>query len=444
MEIVSFKGTKIGSRRVASRLLSDEDPLLEKVHRAHFRYFQKYVQSDTGLVYDRSTTTSPLSIAATGFGLSAYVVALYRSWIGIEEAHQVFDKVLSTLERIRYQASFKGWWAHFLDPDSLQPARSPRFWNSEFSTIDTTLLMWGVISVHSVLDESTPEGVRLRGICENLVSAIEWREVLLGGLFSHGFDAEGSLIPHVYRGYSEALLLYLLALGVSSAGVLEDGLWEKYLEDFSLHGTGESAFVTMPGTPLFCYEYPHCWLDFRGIRDHVGRTVGFDYFENSQRLVRAQIQYAIDNPKRYQGYGDRRWGFSASDGPGWIAQKDDNGIERSFMGYNERGAPDGLDDGTVCPTAQLAALPFDPELVWQGVKAHLVDPIGVYGSEGFTGGYNLTFRDASNHYWVDKEMVGIDHGAAILMVENYRSGLLWSLCMPYAATVKGMKRAGFE
>lgn len=443
MEIVSFKGTKIGDRIVVSRLSSDEDLLLEEVHQAHFRYFQTYIKKDSGLVFDRSTPTSPISIAATGFGLSAYVVALYRSWITEEEAYEFFDKVLTTLDQIRGESSFKGWWAHFLDPESLRPARSPKFWDSEFSTIDTTLLMWGIISVYSVLEQNIPAQKRLRGICENLIGAIEWREVLLDGLLSHGLDAKGVLIPHVYRGYSEALLLYLLALGVSPESHLKGGLWEKFLGEFALYGNGDRAFVTMSGTPLFCYEYPHCWLDFRGTRDHVGRAVGFDYFENSERLVLAQIQYAIENPKRYKGYSDLRWGFSASDGPGWMLKMDDDGLERSFMGYNERGAPEGLDDGTICPAAQLAALPFNPELVWRGVKAHVIDPIGVYGREGFTGGYNLTFRDDNNNPWVDTEMVAIDHGAAILMVENYRSGLLWSLCMEYPGTVRGMRRAGF-
>jgi hypothetical protein len=444
MEDVSFKGTKIGDRKVESRLYSNEDPLLEEVHKAHFRYFQTFIHKDSALVFDRSTPTSPISIAATGFGLSAYVVALYRSWISEEEAYEFFARALGTLERIKGEASYKGWWAHFLDPDSLQPARSPKFWDSEFSTIDTTLLMWGVISVHSVLGQKMSEGEHLRTICGELISAIEWREVLLNGFFSHGIDAKGVLIPHVYRGYSEALLLYLLALGISPVGDLEEGLWEKYLEEFSTYGAGDREFVTMSGTPLFCYQYPHCWLDFRGIFDHVGRLVGFDYFENSRRLVLAQIQYAVDNPKKFEGYSAQRWGFSACDGPGWITQIDDRGFERAFLGYNERGAPQGLDDGTICPAAQLAALPFIPELVWEGVKVHVNDSIKVYGREGFTGGYNLTFRDENRKPWVDKEMVGIDHGAAILMVENYRSGLLWSLCMKYQGTVRGMERAGFR
>jgi hypothetical protein len=444
MEDVSFKGTKVGDRKVESRLSRTEDSLLEEVHRAHFRYFQNYIQKDSGLVFDRSTSTSPISIAATGFGLSAYVVALYRSWITEEEAYEVFSNTLTTLERIKDEASFKGWWAHFLDPESLRPARSPKFWDSEFSTIDTTLLMWGVISVYSVLEQTTPERDRLRGICESLILAIDWREMLLNGLFGHGTDARGIIIPHVYRGYSEALLLYVLALGVSSEGQLEEGLWEKYLEEFSLYGTTDNAFVMMPGTPLFCYQYPHCWLDFRGVRDHVGRAVSFDYFENSRRLVSAQIQYAVDNPKKCRGYSGLRWGFSASDGPGWMNQIDHEGIERSFLGYNERGAPNGLDDGTICPAAQLAALPFMPKVVWEGVKSHINDSIKIYGREGFTGGYNLTFRDESGSPWVDAEMVGIDHGAAILMVENYRSGLLWSLCMKYQGTVRGMGRAGFR
>lgn len=444
MEIVSFKGAKIGDRRVLSRLSGEEELLLAEVHRTHFRYFETYIQNDTGLVYDRSTPTSPISIAATGFGLSAYVVALYRAWITSEEACLFFEKVLTTLEKIQSEASFEGWWAHFLDPDTLQPASTPRFWDSEFSTIDTTLLMWGVVSVYSVLDRSIPGEQRLRGICEKLISAINWRAVLVGGLFSHGFDANGIRIPHIYRGYSEALLLYLLALAVSPEGHLPDRLWEEYLKEIPLYGSDDRAFLTMSGTPLFCYEYPHCWVDFRGIHDQVCRVVGFDYFENSQRLVRAQIQYATDNPKLFKGYSDRRWGFSASDGPGWIKQIDENGIERSYMGYNERGAPDGLDDGTICPAAQLAALPFNPEVVWEGVRAHVADPIKVYGNEGFTGGYNLTFRDENGNYWVDSEMVGIDHGAAILMVENYRSGLLWSLCMEYPGTVRALRRAGFR
>ena len=443
MENVSFQGAEIGDRIVRSRLPNDQELLLEEIHRRHFSYFETYIHKASGLVFDRSSTTSPISIAATGFGLSSYVVALYRSWITEERAYEFFTDVLSTLQQIKNEASWKGWWAHFLDPETLKPARSPKFWNSEFSTIDTALLMWGVISVYSVLDKTSTKGRHLRGICEELIAAIDWQPMLLNGLFSHGIDAKGIIIPHVYSGYSEALLLYVLALGVSPDNQVSENLWKKYLHQTSLLGEGKNAFITMSGTPLFCYQYPHCWLDFRGVRDHVGRAVDFDYFENSQRLVRAQIQYAVENPQRFKGYSALKWGFSACDGPGWTRQRDKEGNERSFYGYNERGAPEGIDDGTISPVAQLAALPFLPKVVWEGVKAHIYDPLKLYGSHGFAGGYNVTFQNEDGKPWVDNEMVGIDHGAAILMVENYRSGLLWSLCMGYEGTVRGMSRAGF-
>jgi hypothetical protein len=428
---------------VEGRLSPEKEEVLNEVQRRHFNYFQDFIESSSGLVFDRSTSTAPISIAATGFSLSAYIVAWYRHWISTDEATDYFHKVINSLIKISPQVTYRGWWSHFIDPHTLLPARKPKYWDSEYSTIDTALLLWGILSVATIANVESESGRRLKSDCLTLLSSIDWSAVLDDQhLFHHGFCADKNLLRSVYRGYSEALLLYILALGLD-VDKLPSDLWQCYLRDYTVINYHGNSFVTMPGTPLFCYEYPHCWIDFRGIYDHVNSKSGFDYFVNSGNFVKAQITYAKLNPCGFKGYDNLHWGISASDGPGWC-QQNYLGKVQQFWGYYERGAPFGNDDGTICPTAQLAALPFLPEVVWNGVQSHIDSGINIYRRSGFTGGYNLTYRTTDNQAWVDDEMVGIDNGAAILMIENYRSGLIWSLCMQNSAVKRGLIRAGFS
>jgi hypothetical protein len=196
--------------------------------------------------------------------------------------------------------------------------------------------------------------------------------------------------------------------------------------------------------PLFTHQLSHLWIDFRGLRDAFMRERGSDYFENSRQATFVQQAYAMHNPMQFEGYGKHCWGFTACDGPGWV-KRVVNGIEREFFDYIARGAPFGPDDGTVAPWVVLASLPFAPEIVIPTVRS--LAGVSLGGPDrpyGFRCAFNQTFHvDGSPGWWVTPYQFGIDQGPVVLMVENYRTGLIWNIMRRCPPVVTGLRRAGF-
>ena len=197
---------------------------------------------------------------------------------------------------------------------------------------------------------------------------------------------------------------------------------------------------------MFTHQLSHVWIDFRGIRDAFMRAKGIDYFENSRRATLIQQRYAIDNPRGYKGYGKLSWGITASDGPGPAVRRID-GIERRFYDYEGRGAPYGLDDGTLAPWAVIASLPFAPEVVLPTIH-HFVHTLRLHDQHayGFKATFNPTYDGdpASPAGWVSPWHFGINVGPIALMIENHLGGLPWRLMRGCPYIVAGLRRAGFS
>ncbi len=196
--------------------------------------------------------------------------------------------------------------------------------------------------------------------------------------------------------------------------------------------------------PLFTHQLSHLFIDFRGIRDAFMRTKGIDYFENSRRATYVQQRYAISNPLQFQMYGEFCWGFTACDGPGWLTRTID-GVKRNFYDYVARGAPFGPDDGTIAPWVAVASLPFAPEIVLPTIEQFHALDLGTMDSYGFKASFNPTFEvEGSRCGWVSPHYFGIDQGPLVLMIENYRTGLLWSITKRCPFITEGLRRAGFS
>jgi len=424
--------------------------LLGRVERAHFNYFLENQDPKTGFVLDRSDPTSPASIAAIGFSLSAYACAVKRGWVSREEALAYTLKVLDTLwtapqgETASGTSGYRGWYYHFLEPDTGLRATSPRFWNSELSTIDTALLMAGVLFARNYFRGNSADEVRVRELATKLYERVEWSWMFREDkLVLHGWTPENGVIKHVYRGYSEAPLLYILALG-SSTHPAPEGAWDAYLADTTVTHAYDVDYIKMPGEPLFCYQYPHSWIDFRGINDGVTAKAGFDYFENSRRMAQVHYRYAQDNPKKFAGYGGFDWGLTACDGPG-DAKKTVDGIEREFRGYSERGCPSGFDDGTIAPTAAVSSVAYAPEIVIPTIQYWLKNRPELFSDNGgFVDSFNPTFDRTTNSGWICHHRLGIDQGPVVLMIENFRSGLIWSVMRRDNNLRSGLIKAGFR
>jgi len=431
--------------------------LLEDISQRTFRFFWERAHPRTGLVPDRWPTKSFASIAATGFGLTAYAIGAERGWVTRPEAR---DRTLLTLRFLAGlpqgpepagRGGYQGFFYHFLDQDT-----GLRFERVELSTVDTALLIAGALTAAGYFTRDDPAEREIRDLADRLYRRIDWRWAQVRApLISMGWKPESGFIAHDYHGYDEAMILYLLALG-SPTHAVEPAAWQAYTDTYSRTWGTFMGQQHLGGAPLFWHQYSHLWVDFRGIRDAYMRDKGLDYFENARRATLAQREYAIANPGGWRDHGADVWGLTASDGPGHILAADHQGRRVQFHGYAARGAGlrDTLDDGTIAPTAAAGSLPFAPEVVIPAVQAmHQRYGEVVYSTYGFTDAFNRSFATAvkvegglvvPGWGWVGTDYVGIDQGPIIGMIANYRDELVWKHMRQHPALRRGLQRAGFD
>jgi hypothetical protein len=433
--------------------------MFDDIERRTFDYFWDTGRLDTGLVPDRFPYEEPFaSIAAIGFGLTAYPVGVERGWITREQAR---ERTLATLrffanapqgEAAAGMSGHHGFFYHFLQ---LEGGRRYASW-VEVSSVDTALLLGGVLFAQSWFDADTPEEREIRELAERIYRAVDWTWLQRRGeLISMGWTPEKGFIAHDWRGYNEAMIVYLLALGSPTHPVAPTA-WKAWASTYD-HSWGDYYGQQHLGFgPMFGHQYSHVWVDFRGIRDDYMRERGLDYFENSRRATLAQREYAIANPGGFTGYGANEWGITASDGPGRFHQQHAHGL-RTFRGYSARGAglKDAFDDGTLAPTALLGSLPFAPEVVVPAVE-HLQRSYApqIYGKYGFYDAFNRSFvyDSVALHYgkvipgfgWVAHQWLGIDQGPILLMAQNHRNGRVWEVMKRNPHLRRGLQRAGFR
>jgi len=419
--------------------------MLEALQRTTFAYFAPDHDPEHGLIPDKTEPGSPASIAAIGMGLSAYAVAVERGFLTREVA------VARTLRTLRFfhaspqgpepdATGYHGFYFHFLD---MKTGR--RAWQCELSTIDTALLLAGILTVGLYFDGASPAEQEIRALADALYRRVDWVWALDGrSTLSHGWKPESGFLRSSWdSGYSEALILYILALGSPTFPIPLGGYrdWTRTFELVTAYG-----IEYLYAGPLFIHQFAHLWLDLRGLSDDRSREVGWDYFENSRRATLVHRQYGIENPGGFVGYSAYGWGLTASDRPGPAVRKID-GVRRKFHGYLARGAPFGPDDGTISPWAVVASVPFAPELVCEVVR-HAIAALArrhLTGT-GFDASYNVTFPDPPGGaaVWASAWKFGINEGPVVLMIDNHLDGLLWRLFRRSAVVVTGLRRAGFR
>jgi hypothetical protein len=418
--------------------------MLRNLQRNSFGYFLHEINPANGLVLDKTTTDWPASIAAMGMALSAYPVGVARRFIGRERGARL------TLTMLRFLAAceqgdapvasgYRGFYYHFLDMESGR-----RAWQCELSSVDTALLIAGVMTAAAYFDGSDPAEVEIRTLGRMLYERIEWDWMLDGHeTLCHGWKPEHGFLPFHWEGYDEALILYLLALG-SPTHPIEPSSYEAWCRTYEWKRIYDIDYLY--AGPLFTHQLSHIWCDFRGIRDRPMREHDTDYFENSRRATRVQQQYAIRNPLGFKHIDCSCWGISASDGPGNTTRKVD-GIVRVFFDYLARGVPYGPDDGTIAPWAVAASLPFAPEIVAPTLVSLGALEVPVQNPYGFKASINPGFHDPGRDDgigWISPYHFGINEGPTVLMIENFRSEMIWKLTRRCGPLVTGLRRAGFE
>ena len=425
--------------KVLERSLTHEE--LALLERDTFKYFADEVNLENGLVRDKTSRGAPASIAAVGFALTAYPIAAERKYLTRAEA------VKRTLTTLRFfhdaphgkdpdATGYKGFYYHFLD---MKTGR--RVWKCELSTIDTTYLIAGALTAACYFDRDTKGERELRTLAESLYARVDWQWAQNRGLtVTHGWKPETGFIKYRWTGYSEALILYVLGLA-SPTFPLPAESYEAWTRTYKWKKLYGHEFLY--AGPLFIHHLSHMWIDFRGIQDEYMAGKAINYFENSRRAIYAQQAYAMRNPKNFAGYGRYSWGITASDGPG-PTERRINGRKVRFHSYIARSFPYGPDDGTLAPWAVAASLPFAPEVVLPSLHRLNEEYPEITNQYGFKCSYNPTFASANGKGWVSKGYYGLDQGPIIMMIENYRTGLIWRLLRRNPHIVKGLRRAGFR
>ena len=446
---------------------AEQIAFLDTLQHRTFRWFWDKTDPETGLTPDRWPTESFSSIAAIGYGLTGYGIGAERGYVTRQDAAQRTLNTLRTLYTLPQgpqqvgTAGHRGYFYHFLEYDT-----GTRFLNTELSSIDTALMMAGVLFSREYFDGESRTERDIRATADSLYQRVEWdffdRPDPDDPRLTMGWYPEVNFGRYFWEGYNEGMILYILGLG-SPTHPLPETVWPAWTETYEWKDFYGYEHVNF--SPLFGHQYSHLFVDFRGIQDGWMRDraadigAGYDYFENSRRATLSQREYAIDNPNGWHGYGADVWGLTASDGPA-DGQAVVNGETRRFRTYWARGASAEYvnDDGTLAPTALGGSIPFAPQ---ETVRALMTM------AERFPALWTETygFRDAVNpsltaanvgglqiknnseitpQGWVDHDYLGIDQGPILIMAENARTGLVWETLKKSPYIVRGLQRAGFQ
>lgn len=404
-------GSTVTERSVPARLAAGDDLFLDELSRAAFRFFREAAHPDTGQVLDRrladgeTESRRVTSIAATGFGLTALCIGDARGWGTREELAGQARRTLRFLrDRLPHE---RGFHFHFSDWET-----GARVWNCELSSIDTALLLCGVLSCRAHFPDA-----EIRGLATTIFERVDWPWMLNGGeTFAMGWTPERGFLRQRWDHYCELMLLGLLALGSPTRGVSPSTwrAWARPVREYY----GE-RYVWSPA-PLFVHQFAHAWFDFRGRRD-----AGVNWFENSVAATRAHVRWSLDRRARFARWSEDLWGVTSSDSA------------RGYTGWG--GPPDsGPLDGTIVPCAAAGSLPFLPQACLRTLR-HQRE---TYGSRIWK---RYGFVDAFNPHtdWVNPDVVGIDVGVTLLMAENLRSDFVWDTMARDPVVRRGLLRAGF-
>lgn len=407
---VSLRLPETWNRPLASRSTQD-DAFLEELSRASFQFFREFTHPTTGMVKNLGRLhddhwNSVSSVAATGFGLTSLCIATERGWIKRAEAEELVRKTLQFLWSGTPTAH--GFYYHFIDWQS-----GARVWQSEVSSIDSALLLCGVLSAGEYF--RTPE---IQDLANRIYDRMDWQWLYRSGPFlSHGWTPENGFLTPCWDTYSEHMMLYLLAIGARENAIPATA-WHAWNRPISNYGGGN---YIDSGAPIFTHQYSHAWFNFRGVSD--GHA---DYFDNSVTATVAHKKFCTDLRDEFPHYAEDLWGLTASESP---------------QGYVVWGGPprQGPIDGSIVPCAVSGSLPF----LTDNTLATLQNLRARFGRRVWN---RLGFVDAFNPVtgWTARDFIAINTGITLLMAENTRSGMVWDLFMQNSAARRGMSLAGFK
>ena len=403
----------------------NDDEFLEYVQRAHFAYFWYGANPANGLIPDRIPSPSACSIAAVGFGLTAIGIGIDHGWIsrtqGVARVQTTLKTFLEGPQGTNNSGmmGYRGWFYHFLD---MKTGLRHLAFNTELSSIDTALLLAGMLDAKQYFDGANEDEVGIRSMTDAIFNRVDWNWMARGtNVLSMGWRPGSGFITSQWIGYNEAMIVYCLGLGAAT-NPLPASAWDRWTSGYNWATHYDQSYV--PFAPLFGHQYSHCWIDFRHIADAYMMSNNTSYFENSRRATRAQRSYCIANPKGWTGYSSNLWGLTACDAP---------------TGYSAHGAPPAEnDDGTIAPTAAGGSIAFAPEYCVPTLR-NFYDRFrrNLWTAYGFKDAFN------QRQQWWAADELGIDQGPIVIMIENYRTQRVWQRFMQNPEVQRGLQRAGF-
>jgi hypothetical protein len=407
------------SQQAAHKFSREDELFLEDLEHRSFNYFWEQADQQTGLVPDRARIDGSAldenhrnvaSIAATGFGLTALCIAAERGWINRNQARERTRNTLQFFANKAFQEH--GWFYHWLDARTGE-----RQWKSEVSSIDTALLLGGVLTARQYFREDREIVAFATKIYERL--DFRWMLNRHPQLLSHGWKPESGFLKPRWDTYSEDTILYLLAIGSPTHPISPESWYAFWRDRYRYEGY---PYFTTISVPLFMHQYAHAWIDYRNRREIRGDRI--DYFDNSVKANFAHRAFCINLAREFPAFGPNVWGITASD---------------SAKGYLAWGGPprDPDIDGTLVPSAPGGSLMFTPEISIAALRT-MKEKYGdrVYGRYGFVDAFNPQTG------WVDSDVIGINVGIILLSAENARTGNVWRWFMKNAEIPRAMTRIG--
>ena len=402
----------------AHKLTPEDEVFIEDLERRSFRYFWEQADPQTGLVPDRARMDgAPLdeshrnvaSIAATGFGLTALCIAAERKWITSPQARERTRNALRFFADKAFQEH--GWFYHWMDTKTGE-----RRWNSEVSSIDTALLLAGVLTARQYFRGDH----EIVALATKIYDRVDFTWMLNGDRFllSHGWKPETGFLKPRWDTYSEDTILYLMAIGSRTHPIPAESWYTLWRDRYRYEG--HSYFTTI-GVPLFMHQYSHAWVDYRNRREIRGDRI--DYFENSINATLAHRAFCINLSGEFPGIGPNMWGITASD---------------SAKGYIAWGGPprDPAIDGTIVPSAAGGSLMLTPDISVAALRTMREKYDRTYGVYGFVDAFNPSSG------WIDTDAIGINVGIILLSAENMRTGNVWLWFMQNPEPARAMNRVG--
>lgn len=398
-----------------------DSALVTLVQQRTFDYFWKFAHPVSGLAPERTTTPEVVTIGGSGFGVMAILVGIERGFITREEG---LERLLKTVNFLQKADHYHGIWPHWMDGATGKTIPFSRK-DDGGDLVESAFMFQGLLCVRQYFDKDDPKEQELRNKINWLWNDAEWNWYTRDGqdiLYWHWSPNNGWSMNHQIRGWNECLITYVLAASSPNFPINPKVYHQGWAVSNHFLNGKEYLGIKLPlgfdyGGPLFFAHYSFLGLDPRGLKDRYA-----DYWEQNRNHTLINRQYCINNPKGFKGYGEDCWGLTASD-------------NHEF--YNAHSPTNDL--GVITPTAALSSFPYTPEYSMQALK-YFYHAVGdrLWGEYGFYDAFSET------NNWFDYQYLAIDQGPIVVMIENYRSGLLWRLFMSCPEIREGLQRLGFS